>query len=107
VPGVGVPIGIAGTVTTLAAVSLALVPYDGARIHGHVMSRSELVTALERLGRLDVASRRNVAGIEPKRADVIVAGGLIALALVDHWGANAVRVSDRGVRWGLAEELAV
>jgi exopolyphosphatase / guanosine-5'-triphosphate,3'-diphosphate pyrophosphatase len=106
-PGARVPIGIAGTVTTLAATSLALVPYDGARIHGHVMSRSELESTVAGLARLDVASRRNVPGIEPKRADVIVAGGLIALGLVDHWGANAIRVSDRGVRWGLAEELAV
>ena len=44
--------------------------------------------------------------MEPKRADVIVAGGFIALALLEHWNAGAVLVSDRGVRWGLAEELA-
>jgi exopolyphosphatase/guanosine-5'-triphosphate,3'-diphosphate pyrophosphatase len=105
-PDAQVPIGIAGTVTTLAAVALALVPYDGARIHGHVMARGDLEAVVERLAGLDLASRRVVPGMEPKRADVIVAGGLIALALVDHWGARAVRVSDRGVRWGLAEELA-
>jgi exopolyphosphatase/guanosine-5'-triphosphate,3'-diphosphate pyrophosphatase len=51
-------------------------------------------------------SRRRVAGMEPKRADVIVAGGIIALALLDHWNVCEVVVSDRGVRWGLAEELA-
>jgi exopolyphosphatase/pppGpp-phosphohydrolase len=43
--------------------------------------------------------------MEPKRADVIVAGGHVALALLDHWRADAVRVSDRGLRWGLAREL--
>ena len=101
------PIGIAGTVTTLAAVSLALVPYDGARIHGHILPRADLEAVVARLAGLDLASCRDVPGMEPKRADVIVAGGLIALALVDHWGATAIRVSDRGVRWGLAEELAV
>jgi exopolyphosphatase/guanosine-5'-triphosphate,3'-diphosphate pyrophosphatase len=106
-PDAQVPIGIAGTVTTLAAVALALVPYDGTRIHGHVMARGDLEGVVERLAGLDLAARRDVPGMEPKRADVIVAGGLIALALVDHWGARAVRVSDRGVRWGLAEELAV
>ncbi|HEY3818107.1 MAG TPA: Ppx/GppA phosphatase family protein [Polyangiaceae bacterium] len=105
-PGLEVPVGIAGTVTTLAAVSLGLVPYDGARIHGHVLSRADLQAAVDRLAALDLAARRDVAGMEPKRADVIVAGGLIALALVDHWGADALRVSDRGVRWGLAEELS-
>jgi exopolyphosphatase/guanosine-5'-triphosphate,3'-diphosphate pyrophosphatase len=70
------------------------------------MARGDLEAVVERLAGLDLASRRVVPGMEPKRADVIVAGGLIALALVDHWGARAVRVSDRGVRWGLAEELA-
>jgi exopolyphosphatase/guanosine-5'-triphosphate,3'-diphosphate pyrophosphatase len=44
--------------------------------------------------------------MEPKRADVIVAGGLVALAFLEHVGADSVTVSDRGVRWGLAEELA-
>jgi exopolyphosphatase / guanosine-5'-triphosphate,3'-diphosphate pyrophosphatase len=100
------PIGIAGTMTTLAAVSLSLAPYDGVRVHGHVMLRAELASVVDRLANLGLSARRNVAGMEPKRADVIVAGGLIALALLDHWGASSVRVSDRGVRWGLAEELA-
>jgi exopolyphosphatase/guanosine-5'-triphosphate,3'-diphosphate pyrophosphatase len=101
-----VPVGIAGTMTTLAAVELALVPYDGARVHGHTMSRASLETVVKRLASLDVESRRKVAGMEPKRADVIVAGGWLALALLEHWNVESVRVSDRGVRWGLAEELA-
>jgi exopolyphosphatase / guanosine-5'-triphosphate,3'-diphosphate pyrophosphatase len=105
-PGGRPPIGLAGTMTTLAAVSLALVPYDGAVVHGRVMLRAELEAVVHRLAGLELATRRTVAGMEPKRADVIVAGGLIALALLDHWGATAVRISDRGVRWGLAEELA-
>jgi exopolyphosphatase/guanosine-5'-triphosphate,3'-diphosphate pyrophosphatase len=44
--------------------------------------------------------------MEPKRADVIVAGGTIALALLDRWACTSVRISDRGVRWGMAQELA-
>jgi exopolyphosphatase/guanosine-5'-triphosphate,3'-diphosphate pyrophosphatase len=71
------------------------------------MPRADLEAVVARLAGLDLASRRDVPGMEPKRADVIVAGGLIALALADHWGATAIRVSDRGVRWGLAEELGV
>jgi exopolyphosphatase/guanosine-5'-triphosphate,3'-diphosphate pyrophosphatase len=102
----GSPVGIAGTVTTLAAVSLKLTVYDGARVHGHVMSRAELRRVVDELASMPNEARRHVAGMEPKRADVIVAGGLIALALLDHWSADEVLVSDRGVRWGLAEELA-
>ncbi|MDP9151870.1 MAG: Ppx/GppA family phosphatase [Myxococcota bacterium] len=99
------PIGVAGTMTTLAAVFLKMHPYDAALVHGFVMTREELRRVVEQLARLDVASRRRLPGMEPKRADVVVAGGCIAVALLDHWGATRVRISDRGVRWGLAEEL--
>ena len=105
-PGARAPIGIAGTMTTLAAVSLKLAPYDGSRVHGLRLQREPLRLIVERLAKLDLATRRDVPGMEPKRADVIVAGGLIALALLDHWEADEVTVSDRGVRWGLAEALA-
>ncbi|HEY1956326.1 MAG TPA: Ppx/GppA phosphatase family protein [Polyangiaceae bacterium] len=100
------PIGIAGTVTTLAAVALGLAPYDGGRVHGHVMPLEEIRSVVERLASLPLAERREVRGLEPKRADVIVAGGIVVLAALDALGANAMRVSDRGVRWGLAETLA-
>jgi exopolyphosphatase/guanosine-5'-triphosphate,3'-diphosphate pyrophosphatase len=109
VPSLGagqVPVGIAGTMTTLAAVSLGLVDYDGARVHGHTLTRDELARVVAELASMSLASRRLVAGMEPKRADVIVAGGFVALGLLEHWGAGRVVVSDRGVRWGLAEELA-
>jgi exopolyphosphatase/guanosine-5'-triphosphate,3'-diphosphate pyrophosphatase len=109
VPSLGlttIPIGTAGTMTTLAAVSLQLDPYDGARVHGHIMPVDELRAVVSRLAALPVEARLAIPGMEPKRADVIVAGGCIALALLDHWRVAEVRVSDRGVRWGLAELLA-
>ncbi|HXN34295.1 MAG TPA: Ppx/GppA family phosphatase [Polyangiaceae bacterium] len=99
------PVGIAGTMTTLAAVALCLEHYDGARVHGHLMPLAELRRVVDRLVSVNLETRKRVQGMEPKRADVIVAGGLLALALLEHWAATAVRVSDRGVRWGLAEEL--
>jgi exopolyphosphatase / guanosine-5'-triphosphate,3'-diphosphate pyrophosphatase len=104
--GSRVPVGIAGTMTTLAAVSLGLATYDGGRVHGHTMSVAELRRVVERLAALDLDARRNVSGMEPKRADVIVAGGTLALVLLDRWSVAEVRISDRGVRWGLAESLA-
>ncbi len=98
-------IGIAGTVTTLAAVSLELFPYDGARVHGHTMRREEIEDVVLRLATLPLEKRQRVPALEPKRADVIVAGGLIALAVMDALGRTEARISDRGVRWGLAEEI--
>jgi exopolyphosphatase/guanosine-5'-triphosphate,3'-diphosphate pyrophosphatase len=105
-PGDRAPVGIAGTMTTLASVSIGMATYDGARLHGRSFSREELRRTVVRLASLDLSARRGVLGMEPKRADVIVAGGHIALALLDHWEASEVTISDRGVRWGLAEELA-
>ena len=103
----GAPVvGIAGTVTTLAAVSLGMETYDGSRVHGLTMPVPELERVIDLLARVPLEERRTIAGLEPKRADVIIAGGLVALAFVRHIGASEITVSDRGVRWGLAEELA-
>lgn len=100
------PIGIAGTMTTLAAVSQQMTAYDPARVHGWTMPVPELERVVAELAKLPVETRRGVPGLEPKRADVIVAGGLVALAYLKTVGATSVTISDRGVRWGLAEQLA-
>jgi len=101
------PIGIAGTMTTLAAVALGMETYDGARVHGLKLKTSDLEQVVRGLERKPLLERSRVPGLEPKRADVIVAGGHIALAYLEAAGASEVIVSDRGVRWGLAERLAV
>lgn len=98
-------IGIAGTMTTLCAVSLEMHDYDGARVHGHVMTRDAIAETVARLAKMPLSARKSLPGLEPKRADVIVAGGIIALACLDVLGARQVMISDRGVRWGLALEL--
>jgi exopolyphosphatase/guanosine-5'-triphosphate,3'-diphosphate pyrophosphatase len=71
-----------------------------------MMLRREVDQCVRDLAALRLDERRQVAGLEPKRADVIIAGGTIALALLERLDVNRVRISDRGVRWGLAERLA-
>lgn len=100
------PVGIAGTVTTLAAVSMKMTTYDGARVHGSSLTAAELAQVVDDLAALPLEARKKVPGLEPKRADVIVAGGFVALGFLERIGASRVTVSDRGVRWGLAEDLA-
>jgi exopolyphosphatase/guanosine-5'-triphosphate,3'-diphosphate pyrophosphatase len=102
-------VGVAGTVTTLAAVARAIVPYDAARIHGATLTADELRATGTRLAALPVAERRRVPGLDPARADVIVAGAVLVdevlrAARGDAHGAELV-VSDRGVRWGVARAL--
>lgn len=95
-------VGVAGTVTTLAAVAHSVVPYDSERIHGTHLSVEDVETLARRLATLPVHERRALAGMEPKRADVIPAGALLATRVM-RWGSwSGLTVSDRGVRWGLA-----
>ena len=94
-------VGVAGTVTTLAAVRDGVAPYDPARVQGLLLTRADVESSMERLAALPLAERARVPGLEPKRADVIVAGAAILLEAMDVLGVPAVRVCDHGVRWGL------
>ena len=99
-------VGVAGTVTQLAALELELTRYDATRVHGHRLTRQAVEGLAARLASLDLAQRRVMPGMEPARADVLVVGSAIARAVLQWSGAVELVVSDRGVRWGLAEELA-
>lgn len=99
------PVGIAGTVTTLAAVSLAMDTYDGGRVHGLRLERAVIERVIMELASVSLEERKKRKGLEPKRADVIIAGAIVALAFLERVEADAMIVSDRGVRWGLAESL--
>lgn len=95
-------VGVAGTVTTLAAVAHDVAPYDGARVHGSTMSIGEVRAVRDRLAALPLAQRRGLAALDPKRADVIVAGAVVVERVASWASASELVVSDRGVRWGLA-----
>ena len=99
-------VGVAGTVTTIAAIARGVDPYDAALIHGAALSRAEIEATALRLASLPLAERQRLPGLSPKRADVIVAGTELCAAIVRRAGADQLIVSDRGVRWGLAEALA-
>ena len=99
-------VGVAGTVTQLAALELELARYDATRVHGYTLTRAAVDRLAARLASLDLAQRRVLPGMEPARADVLVVGSAIARAVLEWSGAAELVVSDRGVRWGLAEELA-
>ena len=94
-------VGIAGTVTTLAAVAQALPRYDAERVHGSELSLAEVEALFGRLAALPVRERALLPGMEPKRADVIVSGCAIVMESLRALGFEKLTVSDRGVRWGL------
>lgn len=99
-------IGVAGTVTTLAAMTLGLTSYDSKLVHGYRLGRAALAAQIARLRGARQAEREQMAGLDPKRADVILAGALLLGAIADRSGAHEVVVSDRGIRWGLFFEKA-
>ncbi len=88
--------------TTLAAIALELETYDGARVHGLRLSRDAVAGVARRLETMTHTERCALAGLEPKRADVIVVGARIVERVIAWAGASELVVSDRGVRWGLA-----
>ena len=94
-------IAVAGTATTVLAVARGIEPYDASQVHGAHLAVHELSKTVEHLWATGLAERRKLRGLQPKRADVIPAGALILLSAATKLGVSEVRVSDRGLRWGL------
>ena len=99
-------VGVAGTVTSLAAMAEALVSYDPARVHGYRLSQEALAEQIARLRVGTQAARERIIGLDPRRADVILAGALILQRIAAAARVGEIQVSDRGIRWGLMHELA-
>jgi exopolyphosphatase/guanosine-5'-triphosphate,3'-diphosphate pyrophosphatase len=97
-------IGVAGTVTTLAALELG--EYDPERTHGYRLSRESVERQLERLASLPLAERRELSGLEPERAPVIVAGAVIVREFLDRYGLDELEASERDLLHGAALEAA-
>ncbi len=95
-------IGVAGTITSLAALDLGLDEYDRKRVHGHELSRAGVERQLERLAALPLSERREVPALEPERAPVIVAGAVIAREVLAAYGLDALRVSEHDILDGVA-----
>jgi exopolyphosphatase/guanosine-5'-triphosphate,3'-diphosphate pyrophosphatase len=99
-------IGVAGTVTSLAAIELGLDVYDRDRIHGHRLTLEAIEREVDRLSRLPLAERARVTGLHPDRAPVIVAGGIIVRETLSRLGLDALTVSERDILHGIALEAA-
>jgi len=99
-------VGVAGTVTTLAAMAQKLQTYDPLRVHGLRLTSSDVVRLVDELAGKPLHERRQLPGLHPKRADVILAGAIILERILERAGHADCVVSDRGIRWGLAAELA-
>jgi exopolyphosphatase/guanosine-5'-triphosphate,3'-diphosphate pyrophosphatase len=95
-------IGVAGTITSLAALDLKLFEYDPACVHGHVLTAVAVDDQLSRLAALPIAERRRVHGLDPDRAPVIVAGAAILREVLRRYQLDRIEASEHDLLHGVA-----
>lgn len=98
-------VGLAGTVTTVAAIEIGLPAYDRERIHHFVLSRAAVEDVFRTLAREPRADRVHNPGLEEARADVIVGGTLVLVAIMRHFDFDSCLVSEADILDGLALSL--
>jgi exopolyphosphatase/guanosine-5'-triphosphate,3'-diphosphate pyrophosphatase len=94
-------VGMGGAVTNLTAVMLGLAKYDPERVQGAVIDRSEIERQIECYRAIPAVERRRIVGLQPKRAEVILAGACIVETVLKKLEKSSLTVSDRGLRHGL------
>jgi exopolyphosphatase / guanosine-5'-triphosphate,3'-diphosphate pyrophosphatase len=104
VPSPEALIGMGGAITNMTAVMLGLARYDPDAVQGSVLSRAAVDRQIEVYRAHDVEQRREIVGLQPKRADVILAGACVVRTVMDKLGQDALTVSDRGLRHGVLLE---
>jgi exopolyphosphatase/guanosine-5'-triphosphate,3'-diphosphate pyrophosphatase len=93
-----------GAVTNIAAVRHQLAKYDPEIVQGTVLDRAEIDRQIELYRSRDADARRAVIGLQPKRAEVILAGACIVRTILEKLGKEFLTVSDRGLRHGVLAE---
>jgi exopolyphosphatase / guanosine-5'-triphosphate,3'-diphosphate pyrophosphatase len=94
-------IGTAGTVTTLAAMTKNLFDYDPDQINRTVLAKENLFKLSKKILALPFEQRADLTGLESGRADILPAGILLVLEIMDHFSQEMLLVSDAGLLEGL------
>jgi len=94
-------VGSGGTMTAIAAMVMAMRKEEYGSIHGYEVLRSEIVHLLAMLLRKELRERKSIPGLNPDRADIIVAGVTVVDELMDIFKANLLKINERGLREGL------
>jgi exopolyphosphatase/guanosine-5'-triphosphate,3'-diphosphate pyrophosphatase len=99
-------VGLAGTVTTVAAIELGIPAYDGDAIHHFRLSRAAAEDVFRTLALEPASQRRHNPGLEEARVDVIVGGTLVLVTILRVLGLDEVLVSETDILDGLVRSLA-
>jgi len=101
ITGVETVVGLAGTVTTVAAVELGLAAYDRAAIHHYRLTRAAAEDVFRTLATESADDRRHNPGLEPGRVDVIVGGAIVLTAVMRAFRVDEMLVSEADILDGL------
>jgi exopolyphosphatase/guanosine-5'-triphosphate,3'-diphosphate pyrophosphatase len=94
-------VGMGGALTNLAAVEHGLAEYDPEVVQGTELHRSDIDRQIELYRTRTADERRAVIGLQPNRAEVILAGACVVRTVLGKLGRDSLVVSDRGLRHGL------
>jgi exopolyphosphatase/guanosine-5'-triphosphate,3'-diphosphate pyrophosphatase len=94
-------VGIAASFTTLVAVEKKLAAYSHGEVHGSTLALEEVQRQIQLYRARTLSQRKEILGLHPQRADVILAGALLIERIMALFAARHVIVSDQGVRYGL------
>ncbi len=99
-------IGVAGTLTTLAALDLQLKTFDRTLINRYILTKETIKRIFEELRHLTLDQIKSYPQIHPSRADILLAGILILQEIMQKINASKIEVSDRGLRYGILLQAA-
>ena len=97
-------IGVGGTITTMATILLKAEKYSSKAVHDYILNFIDVDNILEKLRKLPIKERKQVKGLNPDRADIIVAGVIILKEIMKSLNTKQLRVSDNDILEGLLIE---
>jgi len=98
-------VGMGGNVTSMGAVKHKMSKYDPDIIQGSTLTLREVDEQIALYSSCTLEKRREIVGLQPKRADIILAGACIVKVIISRLGVDKLTISDRGLRHGLAYDM--
>lgn len=98
-------IGLAGTISSLASIALKLKKYEMEKINYYQLDIKKIKDIFENMCDLRLKDRKKVTGLDPKRADVIIGGIAIVIAVMEYFGKDKIVVSENDILDGIIYSL--
>jgi exopolyphosphatase/guanosine-5'-triphosphate,3'-diphosphate pyrophosphatase len=97
---------VGGTATTLVAMKLSMEIYDPQQVHGQTLSREEVADLYNMLELMPLNVRSRLPGLQPERADIIPAGAMIVLLIMDTLKQQQITISESDILDGIIHRLS-